>query len=70
MFQEASAALFSTVIATCAQISLCCENGYYKQLLSLKAMSCCIKHNEKFLKRLNELFAVGYAELILLVVYS
>jgi len=27
-------------------------------------MLCCIKRNEKFLKRLDELFVVGYAELI------
>ena len=64
MFQQASAALFSTVIGTCAQITLCCENGYYKQILSLEAMLCCIKRNEKFLKTLDELFVVGYAELI------
>ena len=48
MFQQASAASFSTVIDTCAQISLCCENSYYKQILSLEARLCCIKRNEKF----------------------
>ena len=69
MFQKAS---FSTVIDTCAQISLCCENGYYRQISSLEAMLCCIKHNEEFLKRVDELFAVVYVELtvlILLVLY-
>ena len=59
-----SAALFSTVIGTCVLISLCCENAYYRQILSLNAMLCCIKCNEKFLNRLDELFAVGHAELI------
>jgi len=36
-------------------------------------MLCCIKRNEEFLKRVDELFAVVYAELtvlILLVLYS
>ena len=33
MFQQAS---FSTVIDTCAQISLCCENDYYRQISSLE----------------------------------
>ena len=60
MFQQASAASF-TVIGTCAQISLRCEDTYYR---SLEAMLCCIKRDEKFLERLDELFVVGYAELI------